>query len=459
MDKSDTLQVDFEPILLPFYRFSGEHMGEWQRTLKHQAGRHNQKRHGWRYGRQPFLRTNPTASNQTIAQRTRTGESLDVARRVVAARRSMRLTPESSERSEYRRRSDLKSNIPTYTAGTHPAHRAGQTPNKGIVPTSPRRRGQSSARDRQIAADAEARRVAREAEAAETARQRRNAATQERMRAQRLADEAARATSTSRARAASRPAPLSESERATRAAAKATEDAFSAKGINVNRARDLNDITRGTPFEGKPKDLAKYIDKAFNFKDNESGFSSKVDKVGYDNNAMNVEGTIFNSRGSSVGSFTRRIDLQNKSVYNAYMSITSNAQNTGFGSKFYRNAERAHIKAGIAKVSISANLSVGGYAWARMGFDFSSSSTKSTFVGNFQDVYRRAYGRPYRGKLNHAWEIATAVGPDGRKIGKDFMLGTHWGAVKDLTKGSVTRRVGEAYYRAKDATRTAGTRS
>lgn len=92
--------------------------------LKHQAGRHNQKRHGWRYGVKPG---SASVGGQRGAMRALTmstvggKRSYDEAKRIVAASTSMHRTPEPGERTEYRKRAGLVTPPPKRSTAPTPA--------------------------------------------------------------------------------------------------------------------------------------------------------------------------------------------------------------------------------------------------------------------------------------------------------------------------------------------------
>ena len=87
---------------------------------------------------------------------------------------------------------------------------------------------------------------------------------------------------------------------------------------------------------------------------------------GYGNNihyTMN-----YRVNGSSV-SMQRTLDFNKKSVYHALFSMQDEkAQGAGIGKVFFRNSLDLYDHMGMKKVRTTANISVGGYAWAKYGF-------------------------------------------------------------------------------------------
>ena len=63
--------------------------------------------------------------------------------------------------------------------------------------------------------------------------------------------------------------------------------------------------------------------------------------------------------------------------------------------------------------------------------------------------YRKKYKQPLPFEPKHAWEIAAYEGPDGEKIGKEFMLGTEWDGIKEMDPKNEGWKVGQKYYESK----------
>lgn len=157
--------------------------------------------------------------------------------------------------------------------------------------------------------------------------------------------------------------------------------------------------------------------------------------------------------------------------------VHEKAQDTGFGTESYFRLEDEYRKIGIDQIELHANMSVGGYAWAVMGFDFKNPVQRKAIVDSCADEtvifnnvfseYRRRNGgkRPNTQQIEaesaqiaeafrrceHAYQLAavTCVLPDGSeyRIGKQFMRADHWDGVKYL-KGPLAEQqaqIGNAY--------------
>ena len=200
--------------------------------------------------------------------------------------------------------------------------------------------------------------------------------------------------------------------------------------------------------------LAEYVDGAYNYTDEASGLEAKVDYVVIDENdgQVIIKGKIFDSEGE-VGKFTRDLNPESKSVHNALFKLYGpDAQRTGFGRRYYQHQEDAALVAGFEKIEINANIDVGGYAWARMGYSFDPNSNSAEEIGSsmlsdwqneFLDV---DFPLP---DFSEAYELALVESPDGEPWGKQQMLGSDWMAVKPLDVNDPGFLAGQLYYESK----------
>lgn len=212
------------------------------------------------------------------------------------------------------------------------------------------------------------------------------------------------------------------------------------------------------------KDAAAQIIKAYSYQDKESGYSTTIDEIyqlsldsffrapdGSDRlgkDSVLIKGRVLDKDGNQVGDFKRRIN-NDKTVEHHSFEMKEEAQNQGFGGRFYKHSEEAYKQAGIEHVLLVANVSVGGYAWARMGFDFASKVDKKEMTDRFKDAYKSRYGEPSKDVPKTAYEMAAYVGPDGRRLGKDVMLFSDWAGKKNLSDTDIGYQVGKEYYASK----------
>lgn len=69
------------------------------------------------------------------------------------------------------------------------------------------------------------------------------------------------------------------------------------------------------------------------------------------------------------------ISPNNKELHLDLMFLSGKLQSKGLGLNIIRNFEKQASKLGVDKISLLANISIGTYAWPRLGFDFKDAST------------------------------------------------------------------------------------
>jgi len=193
---------------------------------------------------------------------------------------------------------------------------------------------------------------------------------------------------------------------------------------------------------------------------------SKVDSVGSYDDGIQVGGYIEDDKGDRVGSFVRTFTPSARGgieVEHELLSISDEYQGTGFGSAFIRQSENYYISHGIDTVKVHAALDMGGYMWAKSGFDWDSEPSnrewsKDNVVEHMHD-YRRRHsaglrhpdGAPLSNRISAVInrletldlshpdyptpsEIAGIGYRDGMSTwaGKEIMSGTNWFGVKEL---------------------------
>lgn len=170
------------------------------------------------------------------------------------------------------------------------------------------------------------------------------------------------------------------------------------------------------------------------------GDSPRKDKVAIIGRIMNGD--------REIGEF-HRVFHQNGVVRHGEFRLYDDAQNQGIGVKVTKHAESEYRKAGFKSIQLEANSEVGGYAWARMGFDFADDIDRKTVKIRLQNRYRALTGTelPESDIPNHSWEIAAFLGPGGERLGRSAMLGSGWDAQKDLDPDSLGSRIGSEYYK------------
>jgi GNAT superfamily N-acetyltransferase len=193
-------------------------------------------------------------------------------------------------------------------------------------------------------------------------------------------------------------------------------------------------------FEGKYGDFTVKVDSAV--------MTSPVM-----NKDVNVQATIYDKDGKMAGIvernlFANRLGTQ---VDNTQMELYPQYQGQGFASEFYKQTE-ARLKAvGVQRANIHADLDVGGYAWARKGFDWQSPAMGRQKLEGMASWYKTqprqdpAVAKEIQSLLSHAqdrkdpqfptpYDLSRVGYTPGATMwpGKEFMLGGSWYGAKNL---------------------------
>lgn len=163
---------------------------------------------------------------------------------------------------------------------------------------------------------------------------------------------------------------------------------------------------------------------------------------------ISVIGEITDKKGRAVGGWSRQLG-KNGEVHHDLLRLDERFQGTGFSKGFYENSLREYKRMGFDRTTILANLEVGGYAWARQGFDFTPGTATPTRAylavraatrrnASTRDVAEAARLALTPGSQPRHFarigESRKRMGPDGHEhwFGKDLLLGTSWDAIKYL---------------------------
>lgn len=111
--------------------------------------------------------------------------------------------------------------------------------------------------------------------------------------------------------------------------------------------------------------------------------------------------------------------------------LDKSIQGTGFGKRYVGHIEDILIEMGARELTLTATASVGGYFWAKAGYDFRSREGRDSVQRRLEEVWKKRYPTKKipsvaMSSRAHAWEIAALRGHDGYKIGKEAMLGSSW---------------------------------
>lgn len=199
------------------------------------------------------------------------------------------------------------------------------------------------------------------------------------------------------------------------------------------------------------------IKQAFAFKDPQTGMSTEAYQIEASPTGRVVANiNILDSEGRTVGKAVRNVDIDKKTgepyVYHTSFNLGKRAQGGGFSSRWLAQMEDRYREQGIKQIRLTTN-DVGGYAWAKAGFDFADrkearvAASALTKLLNKRSVRDRLSQRQItdgqaliKRVLTPGEELPTPAefamlgwmpGLDSW-IGKETMLGTGWHGVKEL---------------------------
>ena len=219
---------------------------------------------------------------------------------------------------------------------------------------------------------------------------------------------------------------------------------YSGEDIAEGKLREL-EMAGGTQ-----AGVASYVAGLVEYVDEETGYG--FSNITFDE--YTVDANIVDREGKAIGIINREFDHDSKVVDHTGMKLNwSDMEGKGFGSRFYHESEKAYKQAGFEAVTLNANLDVGGYAWARMGYDAQESSDFTSAAWSLNTQHYLKYGEfiptEVKSNVRSMSDIAAFTGPDGQRLGKAALLGTSWLATKNLDDNDPGYQAGIEYYRQK----------
>ena len=93
---------------------------------------------------------------------------------------------------------------------------------------------------------------------------------------------------------------------------------------------------------------------------------------------IEIKGLIYTDTGEEVGQFMRTIRAtEPPEAHHDWLNIDGEFQGQGFAQAFNAHLYDQYRTWGIEEVHLAANIDVGGYAWARAGYDWASRNSRS----------------------------------------------------------------------------------
>ncbi len=195
---------------------------------------------------------------------------------------------------------------------------------------------------------------------------------------------------------------------------------------------------------GTPDDLAgddEAIRATWNFEDPKTGMRATVGDIVHDRFSTEAHITVTDRAGNVVGKAIRTVKPGQSTVHHDSLELQPGVQGQGFATRFNAAAEESYRAHGIEKITLKAGQNVGGYAWARAGYDFADMNARANVVNRARD--RAAYDPSSRDQIDAVIsrgdflpiEVAMIGHTAGAEmwLGKEIMMGTNWNAVKELT--------------------------
>jgi len=154
-----------------------------------------------------------------------------------------------------------------------------------------------------------------------------------------------------------------------------------------------------------------------------------------------VSAWIKNADGETVGQAEHAIHPDQRTARLDGLILQPDYQGQGFGARYMRNVESQYREAGIEEITLTADIDVGGYSWARDGYNFKSADSRSAvasmareesrrFNPDVQRQVRAVADDPEATPVEFAmigWQEGATTWP-----GKQIMLGSLWEGSKRL---------------------------
>ena len=179
-------------------------------------------------------------------------------------------------------------------------------------------------------------------------------------------------------RAESEAAAAAEAERAATMKAKGKKPA---KIEDFEKANISLSISRGTEHDFlKQWDERVGLDPEEFKKEFLGGVKSEMEISALSPTRMQISGSLQSDENKYIGRFERDLDLGDKTAYSAYFKIEEGHQDSDYGKRVLSGNVATYERLGITEVGVTANIDVGGYAWAKYGYVPTQSSWNSLRV-------------------------------------------------------------------------------
>lgn len=178
----------------------------------------------------------------------------------------------------------------------------------------------------------------------------------------------------------------------------------------------------------------------FNIEQLDSDITSLSNKYGIKIQSKELSSYFGETKIEYVGDNDFRLtrSFSNKTVFHETFKIPENIQGKGYAREVFKSLYEQYKNAGIENIELTANMTIGGYAWAKYGFKAKADRYDDLLSwGKFQlseKVISKAdysnfeeWIKNFRGKDIPMYEIAE------RKYGKKLLMGSTWKGYINLT--------------------------
>jgi len=219
------------------------------------------------------------------------------------------------------------------------------------------------------------------------------------------------------------------------------------ENIPISQIREAGFISQlkksGVTVDHSDTAITQFMSKAKGFDLDRmfSGLENELALNGIDNIQKKVflrtNGFDFKLLGRNF-EMTRNIqygELSNE-VYHAYLRIPEDKQGGGLTKRMFRILYKEYEASNVTKLKVTANIDVGGYAWARYGFLATNKSEILAIINRSNNIeFKRNalrkvqyfYNKYSEGKYFPMNRLTTIKG------GKDALLNSRWSGELDLT--------------------------
>ena len=223
---------------------------------------------------------------------------------------------------------------------------------------------------------------------------------------------------------------------------------------------------RSAPNGPMPPEDLEQLRRVFEYTDPQTGaqvrlrsglFNFDFEHQDHSKRLVNANISIVDRDGKEIGSATRVIRSDPRTgelvVDHTQFNMDEGSQGGGLSSRWLQNAEKMYREAGVSEIRLSTT-SVGGYAWAKAGFDFAGRHNMRRIADRFelrseapahvygdspeakQQMVKLAERARSRDPQDHPLPIEFAMigWEPGAKDwpGKNGMIGSNWAGVKRL---------------------------